>query len=261
MDIRRATPQRPLPLPRVICEPFRIPHSTLRIQDALGYASLSPPRRLRPGRGRSRRHDYLLPPDFHPTTLLDLGSGPGTALWAAVEHFPSLTTLHAYEREPAFIDLARQLASASDNPALRAAQWQPNNPLWPPPPAHAHLRPHHNRPRPQRARRTYPPLPRRLRLGTLRRPPPHSRTRHLHRLPRRPRRPRPTPPARRSHHRPLRPRQPLPPPERLVPLPPTPQPPHLPAPRQRSLRRLGRSQVLLRRHVPASPNRPPSAAA
>src|ERR1700687_556309 len=29
-------------------------------------------------------------PDFDPTTLLDVGAGPGTATWAAAEAFPSL---------------------------------------------------------------------------------------------------------------------------------------------------------------------------
>src|ERR1700710_3332643 len=29
-------------------------------------------------------------PDFAPKTLLDIGSGPGTATWAAAETFPSL---------------------------------------------------------------------------------------------------------------------------------------------------------------------------
>jgi ribosomal protein RSM22 (predicted rRNA methylase) len=45
-------------------------------------------------------------------------------LWAAVEHYPSLTNLHAWEREPAFINLARRLASASDSPAMRRAEWR-----------------------------------------------------------------------------------------------------------------------------------------
>ena len=37
--------------------------------------------------------------------MLDLGSGPGTALWAAMEHWPTLETMHAWEREPLAIDL------------------------------------------------------------------------------------------------------------------------------------------------------------
>ena len=56
--------------------------------------------------------------------MLDIGSGPGTALWAAVEHWPSLQSLTAWERERAFIALGRQLAKASDNPAISHAHWE-----------------------------------------------------------------------------------------------------------------------------------------
>jgi len=99
-------------------------NSKLKTAEALGYAALVLPAAYAQIAGALVATTALLPPDFRPATLLDIGSGPGTALWAAVEHFPSLATLHAYEREPAFIDLARQLASASENPALRNTQWR-----------------------------------------------------------------------------------------------------------------------------------------
>ena len=38
--------------------------------------------------------------------MLDLGSGPGTAIWAARELLPSLATATAIERNPAMIELA-----------------------------------------------------------------------------------------------------------------------------------------------------------
>ena len=38
-------------------------------------------------------------PDWAPATLLDLGSGPGTALWAAAARWPSLRSLVGTERE------------------------------------------------------------------------------------------------------------------------------------------------------------------
>ena len=63
-------------------------------------------------------------PDWAPATLLDLGSGPGTALWAAVAHWPSLRSLTAWEREPAFIALGRELARGSDSPAVHGASWE-----------------------------------------------------------------------------------------------------------------------------------------
>jgi ribosomal protein RSM22 (predicted rRNA methylase) len=63
-------------------------------------------------------------PDWAPQTLLDLGSGPGTALWAAVEHWPSLIHLEAWEREPSFIELGKKLAQFSTDPAVNDAQWR-----------------------------------------------------------------------------------------------------------------------------------------
>lgn len=45
---------------------------------------------------------------FVPTTLIDLGTGPGSALLAANEFWPELT-MHAVEREAAFASVARSL--------------------------------------------------------------------------------------------------------------------------------------------------------
>lgn len=105
-------------------EPLPTPRPLFRPQDALGYAALVLPAAYAQISGAIAASASRLPPTFSPTSLLDLGSGPGTALWAAVEQWPSLTTLHAWEREPAFLDLARRLASASDNPALQHAEWR-----------------------------------------------------------------------------------------------------------------------------------------
>ncbi len=62
-------------------------------------------------------------PDWTPASMLDIGSGPGTALWAAVEHWSSLHSLTAWERESAFIALGRQLAKSSDSLAISQAHW------------------------------------------------------------------------------------------------------------------------------------------
>ena len=56
--------------------------------------------------------------DFSPKGLLDLGAGPGTAAWAAIEAFPGLAAVTLVEHLPQFRDLARDLAAASSNPAL-----------------------------------------------------------------------------------------------------------------------------------------------
>src|SRR5471032_347742 len=46
---------------------------------------------------------------FRPTTQLDLGSGPGTALWAARETWPSIAATTAIEAEAEMRALAREL--------------------------------------------------------------------------------------------------------------------------------------------------------
>jgi len=63
-------------------------------------------------------------PDWLPQSLLDIGSGPGTALWAAIEHWPALTHLEAWERETAFIAVGKKLAQASEHAAVRNCTWQ-----------------------------------------------------------------------------------------------------------------------------------------
>ena len=50
-------------------------------------------------------------PRFAPESLLDLGSGPGTAAWAAVTTFATITAVTMVEEEPAFRALAATLAA------------------------------------------------------------------------------------------------------------------------------------------------------
>ncbi len=49
-------------------------------------------------------------PAWVPSSCLDLGSGPGTGLWAAIENFPSMHDLYAWEFDSAFIQLGQELA-------------------------------------------------------------------------------------------------------------------------------------------------------
>ena len=62
-----------------------------------------------------------LSPAFAPLSLLDAGSGPGTASWAAVAQWPALAQVQFVDNNREFLDLALRLAEASDNPALRGA--------------------------------------------------------------------------------------------------------------------------------------------
>lgn len=104
----------------------RNPKFEIRSQDALGYIGFVLPASYAQLYGALAAVAQRAP-DFAPATMLDIASGPGTALWAAVEHFPSLTTMHAYERETAFINLGKTLAQSSPNPAVRSAHWRQLN--------------------------------------------------------------------------------------------------------------------------------------
>src|ERR1700675_2669778 len=54
-----------------------------------------------------------LRPDFAPTSLLDVGAGPGTATWAAAEAFPSLTGFALLDANSALRALALDLGRDS----------------------------------------------------------------------------------------------------------------------------------------------------
>jgi ribosomal protein RSM22 (predicted rRNA methylase) len=51
-------------------------------------------------------------PDFTPYSLTDIGAGPGTASWAAVQAWPGLADITMLDRNPGFRDLAEKLAAA-----------------------------------------------------------------------------------------------------------------------------------------------------
>ena len=89
---------------------------------ALGYAALILPAAYAQLAG-AMAATAARAPEWQPASLLDLGSGPGTALWAAAAQWPSLTTMTAWEREPAFLALGRRLAAASPHPAVAGADW------------------------------------------------------------------------------------------------------------------------------------------
>jgi ribosomal protein RSM22 (predicted rRNA methylase) len=63
-------------------------------------------------------------PSWQPRTLLDIGSGSGTALWAAMAQWPSLTHFTAWERETAFINMGQRLALASELLTKSPVKWE-----------------------------------------------------------------------------------------------------------------------------------------
>ncbi|HYD97880.1 MAG TPA: small ribosomal subunit Rsm22 family protein [Alphaproteobacteria bacterium] len=64
-------------------------------------------------------------PDFAPASLLDLGAGPGTMLWAAAEAWPGLAGATLLDNNPAFREIGAALAAAGPAPAFAAADWRP----------------------------------------------------------------------------------------------------------------------------------------
>lgn len=60
-------------------------------------------------------------PDFAPRSLLDVGTGPGTACWVAVAQWPSLKSVIQCEQDQSFAWLAAKLNGESDLTALQNA--------------------------------------------------------------------------------------------------------------------------------------------
>lgn len=63
-------------------------------------------------------------PDFSPATLLDIGTGPGTALWAVQSVWPDLHSATLVETSPFIRAIGQKLASAS---GLAHIDWQDAN--------------------------------------------------------------------------------------------------------------------------------------
>jgi len=91
-------------------------------RDVLGYLAQFVPATFAQLVGAMRAVRWRIP-DWQPETLLDLGSGPGTALWAAAACWPMLQQATACEREGAFVAIGRGLCQAAPHPAVRAARW------------------------------------------------------------------------------------------------------------------------------------------
>jgi ribosomal protein RSM22 (predicted rRNA methylase) len=60
-------------------------------------------------------------PDFAPRSLADIGAGPGTASWAALQAWPAIAGIVMLDRNPSFRDMAAKLAAAGPA-ALAQAQ-------------------------------------------------------------------------------------------------------------------------------------------
>src|SRR5579864_2167499 len=65
----------------------------------------------------------LRAPQQEIASLLDLGAGPGTALFAAAEQFPQLQQATLIESDSGWLAVGKRLAEQSDSPVVRQAQW------------------------------------------------------------------------------------------------------------------------------------------
>jgi ribosomal protein RSM22 (predicted rRNA methylase) len=62
-------------------------------------------------------------PEVDICSLLDLGAGPGTALFAAAEAFPHLQHATLVEADSGWLSVGNRVAEQSDSPTVQQAQW------------------------------------------------------------------------------------------------------------------------------------------
>ncbi|MDK2970997.1 MAG: hypothetical protein PWP23_752 [Candidatus Sumerlaeota bacterium] len=63
-------------------------------------------------------------PEFEPASLLDLGAGPGTVVWAATEVFPEIESALLLEEDAGFIELGERLIAAAGAGLSCVPQWR-----------------------------------------------------------------------------------------------------------------------------------------
>ena len=61
--------------------------------------------------------------DWKPKSLLDIGAGPGTAMWAATNIWPEIKDITLLEREGNMIALGKRLAAEAEEASVRGANW------------------------------------------------------------------------------------------------------------------------------------------
>jgi ribosomal protein RSM22 (predicted rRNA methylase) len=57
-------------------------------------------------------------------SVLDLGAGPGTGMWAMCENFSEVEKVTLFEKDLALLTIGKQLAQFSEQIAIRLADWQ-----------------------------------------------------------------------------------------------------------------------------------------
>lgn len=89
--------------------------------DALAYAVVRMPATYAAVRHVLSRFQERCPA-YSPASLVDFGSGPGTASWAAVDAWPALSAITQLDANSMLLQLGRRLCESSSSIALREAQ-------------------------------------------------------------------------------------------------------------------------------------------
>ena len=66
-----------------------------------------------------KRHPNLLPESF-----LDVGAGPGTGMWAALEVFETISQYTLLEKDLEFMSMGKNLAKRSSSSVIQKANWK-----------------------------------------------------------------------------------------------------------------------------------------
>lgn len=62
-------------------------------------------------------------PSWHPVSLVDVGAGPGTAMWAATDLWPEISGITLVEADADMMALGRRLAERSPHESVQQANW------------------------------------------------------------------------------------------------------------------------------------------
>lgn len=84
--------------------------------DALAYAVVRMPATYAAVRTALAQAAEIIP-GFAPQSLIDAGAGPGTATWAGIDAWPSLSRLTLLDSNPRLLDLALQFGQAAGGPS------------------------------------------------------------------------------------------------------------------------------------------------
>lgn len=92
-------------------------------EDAALYAAFRVPATYAAAR-RALEEVRKRKPDFSPATVFDAGAGPGTALWAADDIWPSIRSATLLEKSRAMISLGQRLMNSASPRLAEKTEWE-----------------------------------------------------------------------------------------------------------------------------------------